>query len=98
MVFNFVPENCNFLRPHAENGVTEEWLTSCSGTWGGRDAIQIYLVYLRIDGLFFFQDEVSVQELDKGFCFLKPKHFSYCSAFHERAFVSLTVANILYCF
>lgn len=55
----------------------EGWLTCCSGTWGGRDAIQLYLVYLQIDRLFFFfKDEVSIQELDKGFCFIKPKHFS----------------------
>jgi len=25
--------------------------------------------------LIFFKGEVSVHELDKGFCFIKPKHF-----------------------
>lgn len=45
--------------------------------WYLGDAIQLYLVYLQIDGLFFFsQDDMSVQELDKGFCVIKPSHFS----------------------
>lgn len=55
-----------FLIPHAENGATEEWPSCCSGTWGGRDAIQLYLVYLQIDGLFFFQDEVMYKSYTKG--------------------------------
>lgn len=75
MVFDCLPENCDFLIPHTENGVIEEWIMYCSGTWGRRDAIQL-LVYLQIDRLFFFQDEMSVPELDKGFCFIKPKNFS----------------------
>lgn len=44
---------CNFLIPHGENGEIEEWLMHCSGAWGGRDTIQLYLAYLKINRLFF---------------------------------------------
>lgn len=52
MDLDFVPENHKFLIPHTDNGVTKEWLMYCSDSWGARDAIQLYLVYLQIGSFF----------------------------------------------
>lgn len=62
---------------HAENRAIEEWLTYCSGTWHGRDTYYSVVggLFTNRYGHFFFKGEVTVHELDKGFNFIKRKHF-----------------------
>lgn len=52
--------------------------------------------YLQIDVLNFFKGKVSVHQLDKEFCFVKPKHFFIMfSDLYQSFFI---VADILCCF